>query len=95
MSEIPALGPSLPNTPGPTQVDRTKSLGASPARESQIDRVELSATAADESPPTFSPEVERYIAEIRRSIADGTYLTTEKIDAVVERLFEELCGRQK
>lgn len=36
---------------------------------------------------------EAWIAEIRRQIADGTYLTEEKIDVVVERLCELLRGQ--
>jgi hypothetical protein len=36
---------------------------------------------------------EAWIAEIRRQIAAGTYLTEDKIDVVVERLCELLRGQ--
>ncbi len=63
------------------------------------DRVELSDAAMNYSPESESvggaasadPFAPR-IADIRAQIADGTYLTPEKIDAVVEALYRELVG---
>ena len=56
------------------------------------DRVELSATAQEQQVATETAMAER-LAELRTRIADGTYLTPEKIDYVIERLREELFGQ--
>lgn len=56
-----------------------------PAAEAPVDRVELSPqSAVDER-----AEAAR-IAHIRAQIADGTYLTEDKLAHVVERLYSEL-----
>jgi anti-sigma28 factor (negative regulator of flagellin synthesis) len=57
---------------------------------SDIDRVELSAAAQQEQVTEPRPVAESRLDEVRAQIAAGTYLTPDKIDYVVERLYEEL-----
>jgi len=57
---------------------------------SDIDRVELSAAAQQEQVTEPRPVAESRRDEVRAQIAAGTYLTPDKIDYVVERLYEEL-----
>src|SRR5262245_41833681 len=52
------------------------------------DCVELSNVA--ESQMVGEPYRAELVARVRAEIADGTYLTDEKLDAVVERLHREL-----
>ena len=62
-------------------------------RAASADRVELSAAAESFKPePVESNEPDERVQEIRARIADGTYLTDDKIDEVVERLFDEVFG---
>ncbi len=57
------------------------------------DGLELSAAAANENPSAeASGALEQRIDDLRARIASGTYLTADKIDAVVDRLFEEVFG---
>lgn len=68
---------------------------ASGVAETAGDRVELSAAAqhgADPGPEA-AQALEARIAEIRAQIAANTYLTPDKLDAVVERLHAELFGK--
>lgn len=74
-----------------------RSAGATPGRreapqtDGPDDRVELSGSAAARAAAAADEQAQAArIAEIRARIADGTYLTPEKLDAVVERLFAEL-----
>ena len=62
--------------------------GAAPAG----DRLELSG-AAREPDAAAEAELRERIAEIRRRIATGTYLTPEKLDVVAEELRAEIFGR--
>jgi anti-sigma28 factor (negative regulator of flagellin synthesis) len=55
------------------------------------DQVELSA-AAEQSDQVTAESADR-VQALRAQIAEGTYLTPDKIDAAVERLYEELFGR--
>jgi len=57
------------------------------------DRVELSLAAprGAESPAGTMTRAE-YLEWLRQEIAAGRYLTPDKIDFVVERLYEELRG---
>ena len=57
---------------------------------SDIDRVELSAAAQQDQVTEPRPVAESRLDEVRAQIAAGTYLTPDKIDYVVERLYEEL-----
>lgn len=52
------------------------------------DRVELTPKARAEM--AEKPIRSELVSEIRQQIADGTYLTDEKLDAVVERLHRDL-----
>ena len=91
-SMIQATGPSVLTQPG----TRFESDGARrPIDESDVaialcggDRVELSDAA--ESQMGSEPYRAELVARVRAEIADGTYLTDEKLDAVVERLHQEL-----
>jgi anti-sigma28 factor (negative regulator of flagellin synthesis) len=67
-------------------VTRSRSAPSAPP----ADRVEVSAShmpagAADDD------AMERRIAEIRAQIADGTYVTPDKLDVVVERMLADLA----
>jgi len=53
------------------------------------DRIELSAQGEQERLQADAALQQR-IAELRASIAAGTYLTPDKIDYVIDRLYEEL-----
>ncbi len=55
------------------------------------DQVELSATAQAHDPEAEAGAGQKLrIEDLRRQIEAGTYLTPDKIDAVVERLYELL-----
>jgi anti-sigma28 factor (negative regulator of flagellin synthesis) len=56
------------------------------------DRVELSASVQEQEAAVQAATGGR-LAELRTRIADGTYLTPDKIDYVIDRLREELTGR--
>jgi hypothetical protein len=62
-------------------------------RRSADDRVELSLAAprGTENPGCPMTRAE-YLDWLRQEIAAGRYLTSDKIDFVVERLYEELRG---
>lgn len=73
--------------------DNTKPPQNVPADRTQDqDRLELSASAQQEQATALVAADER-LSELRTRIADGTYLTPEKIDYVIDRLREELFGR--
>ena len=60
------------------------------------DRVELSEAAGEGNHGQDAQRISHESVErIRRSIAAGNYLTSEKIDATVERLYEELLGQHR
>jgi anti-sigma28 factor (negative regulator of flagellin synthesis) len=60
------------------------------------DRVELSEAAGEGNHGQDAQRIRHESVErIRRSIAAGDYLTSEKIDATVERLYEELLGQRR
>lgn len=56
------------------------------------DAVELSAAAAEFDGPPPPPPMDARVAEIRQQIADGSYLTEDKLEVAVDRLFEMLTG---
>ncbi|HRT43501.1 MAG: flagellar biosynthesis anti-sigma factor FlgM [Phycisphaerae bacterium] len=62
-----------------------------PGQALDQDRVELSAGAHREDGPAPAVSNDR-LAELRTRIAEGSYLTPDKIDYVVDRLREELFG---
>lgn len=89
---IQATGPSVLTQPG-TRLDSEGPRR--PTEESDVaialcggDCVELSHVA--ESQMEGEPFRAELVQRVRAEIADGTYLTDEKLDAVVERLHREL-----
>ena len=66
-----------------------------PPRDGQpgSDRLELSAAASSYDPQAEALRAEEQrIADLRSRIAAGSYLTPDKIDVVVQRLYEEVFG---
>lgn len=93
---MPDLSPIGPASLGPVPRDirRDQAAMRTPAAPSArfADRVELSDRARylarlNELPPVRP----RVVDEIRQAIAEGTYLTDEKLDGAIERLFEDLA----
>ncbi len=89
----------------PTQVERSRaaSTAAQQRRAAEAaeagaaatteDRVELSSAAQTYDPAAAGDlAMQRKITDIRAQIEAGTYLTDDKIDAVVQRLHTELFG---
>jgi len=83
--------------PGP-QIERSASEAkparpVTTARVADGDRVELSEAAAQYDPQAVADAaMDARIRDIRARIADGTYLTEDKLNAVVDALFRELVG---
>ncbi len=63
-----------------------------PTQPESADRTELSDAAPSVEPFETDPALAARIAEIRARIADGTYLTPDKLDAAIEGLHRELFG---
>lgn len=82
----------------PAQVERASSERNARREVAQSeadagDRVELSVAATSYDPEAEAVgAMEQRISDIRAQIADGTYLTPEKLDAAIERLCEDLVG---
>lgn len=67
--------------------------GSAQAEKRASDRVELSEAASNhDAEVEAARELEQRIRDIRARIADGTYLTPDKLDAVVEQLYSEIVG---
>ena len=80
-----------PLQPGLVARRQTPSAGeqaAEPAR----DRVELSAAAANAEQTAPAGSVAPRVQDVRARIAAGTYLTPDKIDIAVDRLYQALFG---
>lgn len=58
------------------------------AREDAADRAEITSPT-----PAAQTDIQQRIAQIRARIADGTYITPDKLDCVVTRLLAE-CTRE-
>ena len=94
MSEIAPI--SRPDAPpqirGAERQGRAKNVVATPPRGS--DKVELSTAAQLLSQlsklPDVRPVVVGRIEQIRNQIADGTYETSDKIDAVIQNIADDL-----
>ncbi len=81
--------PPRADAPGSKRADTTASAPAVPAG----DQVELSAAARDAGSTSGDElRMQQRIAEIRRQIASDSYVTDDKLDAVVDRLVKELLG---
>ena len=82
----------------PAQIERASSERKQPRDSARTDtaaddRVELSAAAANYDPQAEAAQaMDQRIQDIRAQIADGTYLTPEKLDVAVERLYQDLFG---
>ncbi len=64
-----------------------------PAGMMREDRVELSAAAGEGDRCADTPRIRDELVErLRRSIAAGDYLTSEKIDVTVDCIYQELFG---
>lgn len=84
-----ASSPPRADAPGSKRADNTAPVPASPAG----DQVELTAAARNAATPSGDElRMQQRIAEIRRQIASDTYVTDDKLDAVVDRLVKELLG---
>ena len=93
--------------PGPSQICSRRAAWHPFARESRVvreaaadqiqdDRVELSEAAIEANHGRDAQRIrDESVERIRRSIAAGDYLTSEKIDATVERLYEVLSGQSR
>jgi len=91
MSDIaPLNGPSAASSYLPSgRIERPAVASNDVARGS--DQIELSDTAKILAKLADLPEVrEDLVARVRAEIADGTYETSEKLDAAIEGLAEDL-----
>ena len=77
----------------PELVARQQGPSAGPqAAEPACDRVELSAAAASAEQTAPSESAAQLVQDVRARIAAGTYLTPDKIDVAVDRLYQALFG---
>jgi len=91
MSDIAPIGrPNLNGING--QTPRTQRInGDAPAGTRQGDTVELSATAQYLSQLKDLPDVrEELVARVRAELDAGTYETSDRIDAAVDALADDL-----
>jgi anti-sigma28 factor (negative regulator of flagellin synthesis) len=93
MTDIPPVN-STSRITGTSAVDRLRQAhaeGPPPQDLGPVDRVEISETAQALSlaDPGAGIRAEK-VAEIRQAIADGTYLTEDKIAIAADRLLEVL-----
>lgn len=96
MNEIHAIT-SRPTSPsaqlerGASERERRSEAGT--GQTDTPDRVDLSEAAASYDPELAATRAtEQRIQDIRTQIANGTYLTDEKLEAAIERLYQEICG---
>jgi len=99
MSEIGSVSNRTPGLPTQAEQARAETAGGrDPLRSpgDASDRVEISDAAASYRPRTEAErDTERRIAEIREAIAADTYLTPDKIDVAIERLYAEPTGEKQ
>ncbi|MBI82714.1 MAG: flagellar biosynthesis protein FlgM [Planctomycetaceae bacterium] len=81
-------GPQVVNAPHQNSVSRPQAVNGG---LQQVDQLDISdeARAASEALETAPMRHER-VAEIRTQIANGTYETSEKLEAAFDRLLDEL-----
>jgi flagellar biosynthesis anti-sigma factor FlgM len=99
MDNLQSINSQSAGTPVPPARTRPRPQQQSSAAEQSsgevADRVELSEAARAYDAPAQTERVsEQRVQEVRAAIAEGSYLTPEKIDVVVERLFETLAAEQ-
>lgn len=88
---LPERTATVGDPPGRPPAEVTAAGTAPPAA---ADTVQLSAAALAYDARTARAEAEqRRIGELRAQIANGTYLTEEKLEVAIERLFEDLRTR--
>ena len=80
---------------GPARIDRTQQAKIAETRPKgpcgRPDRVEISDVARFLDELARMPEIRaEKVEQVRRAIAEGTYLTPEKLDLAIERLLNEL-----
>ena len=93
MNETGSINNRLAGLPSPIEREaneaaRRRGPAKTEAASSQSDRVELSEAAANYDPEAV---MDRRIADIRSQIANDTYLTPEKLDAVAEGLLKDIA----
>ncbi len=92
MIDIPPIN-GTGKIPGPSPVERSRPVRetAGGAQIPPLDRVEISETgqALSSLNPDEGIRAEK-VAEIREAIANGTYLTDEKISIAADRLLDVL-----
>ena len=81
-------GPQIVNAPHQNSVSRPQAVNGG---LQQVDQLDISdeARAASEALEAAPMRHER-VAEIRTQIANGTYETSEKLEAAFDRLLDEL-----
>jgi anti-sigma28 factor (negative regulator of flagellin synthesis) len=84
----PTLTPLQPGLLARRQTPSAGEQAAEPAR----DRVELSAAAASAQQTAPAESVDQLVQDVRARITAGTYLTPDKIDVAVDRLYQTLFG---
>ena len=82
--------PSFPVAADPPATPRKPAAASAPPNS--IDRVEVTSTGASSSDEAANAVNQRdaLVARIRDAIAAGTYLTRERIDRTVDRLYAEI-----
>ncbi len=89
MSDIAPIG--RPGAPAPDRLSRLSRLGTIAPPPRGGDTVELSTTAQVLSKLAELPAVRQDLVErVRAEIANGTYDTPDKIDALLDRLAKDL-----
>lgn len=87
-----AYGASPPRSTTPASETRPAAAASKP--ESPRDELEISSAGKMLDQLSNSPEVrQERIARIREAIANGTYDTDEKLEAALERMFQDM-GRE-
>lgn len=99
MENLQSINNQSAGTPVPPARTRPRpqqqSATPDPSSNEAADHVELSEAARTYDPQAQAERVsEQRVQEVRAAIADGSYLTPEKIDVVVERLFEAMTAEQ-
>ena len=93
MTDIPPVNGTsrIPAAPATDRVRQTQADGPSDRDLGPVDRVEISETAQALSSANPQAGIRAgKVAEIRQAIADGTYLTEEKIAVAADRLLDAL-----
>lgn len=91
MNEIPPIAGCTSTASSAASDHLARPGSANRLREEEIDRADISEAGQRLSSLAHDDEIRAdKVARIRQAIADGTYLTEEKIAITVDRLFEAL-----